>query len=162
MIDELKSGDGLSATGGLANQTARGHSFSRSQIVAPRFLVPARPRVLLGGGGGGWQFQTPVELNPAVGVAANTVIYLSPGNSLVTTGLKDLVSGSVIKALAGLWVAKQAVPAQVTISGTVCYNVPQLPYPGATGTPSGTPLKGDLDGPNLFWVFLSQAPVCTP
>ena len=162
MIEQIRNGDDLSDVGLQTNRQGRSGLFGKHEMIASRHQFLGRPRLLMGGGGGGWQFQSPAELDPTVAVAANTVVYLSPGNPLVTTGLKDLVAGAVIKSLAGLWVAKMAVPAQVTIAGTVCYNVPQLPYPGAPGTPAGTPLAGDLDGANVFWVFLSQAPVCTP
>ena len=162
MIEQIRNGDDLSDVGLQTNRQGRSGLFGKHEMIASRHQFLCRPRLLMGGGGGGWQFQSPAELDPTVAVAANTVVYLSPGNPLVTTGLKDLVAGAVIKSLAGLWVAKMAVPAQVTIAGTVCYNVPQLPYPGAPGTPAGTPLAGDLDGATVFWVFLSQAPVCTP
>jgi hypothetical protein len=113
--------------------------------------------------GGGVVWQTPYkELDPTVAVAVGTFVYLSPGNPLVTTGLTDLVSGLVVNAPAGIWQAAQNVPAQVTVSSVVKYNVPQIPYPGASGaTPSGTPLKGDLDGANVFWIFLQEYNVCT-
>lgn len=109
---------------------------------------------------GGMVWQSPKELDPTVAVAAGTFVYISPGNPLVTSGLMDLVALRTIASPPGIWQAIKSVPAQVTVSGVVKYNVPQLPYPGATGATSGTPLKGDLDGPNLFWVQWSGAPIC--
>lgn len=91
------------------------------------------------------------ELDPTVAVSKGTWVYISPGNSLVTTGLTDLVSGVNVKALSGIWEAAQDVPAKVSSN----YNVPQLPYPGATGTPSGSPLAGDLDGADVFWIAIN-------
>lgn len=96
----------------------------------------------ISGGGDSWP---PVELDPTQVCAAGDWRYVSPLNPLVTTGLKDLVAGSVIKAKPGLWRAKKAVPAQATVSGVTSYNVPQLPYPGASGT-------ADIDGTNVFWI----------
>lgn len=123
-------------------------------------------RRILGGGttATGWTFQSPRELDPTASVAAQVVVYISPNNPLVTSGLYDIVSGETITAIAGLWVAVQDVPAQTTItvsgSSVTAYNMPQLPYPGAGGTPSSHPYMGDLDGVNVFWAFISQAPVC--
>jgi hypothetical protein len=77
--------------------------------------------------------------------------------------LTDLVSGLLTTSPCGIWEAAQDVPAKVTDPATLpagtYYNVPQLPYPGATGTPAGAPLAGDLDGADVFWIFHGQS-VC--
>ena len=76
MIGELRSGDSLSATGILANQIARRAAFSQRQIVTPRFLVPARPRVLLGGAPGMiWMG----VYDPANIYNYNIVVVIQPG-----------------------------------------------------------------------------------
>lgn len=94
------------------------------------------------------------ELDPSVFVEEGTLVYISPNNDLVTTGLTDPTGGAGTKSYPGIWLAVQNVPA----SDGTNYNVPQTDYPGATGTPSGTPLKGDLDGAGVFWVLI--CPTC--
>jgi hypothetical protein len=112
-------------------------------------------------GSGGSQWQSPKELNPSVAVPQWTCVYISPQNSLVTTGIVDLVSGTVTTSPAGIWQAIQTVPARVVAGGVTKYNVPQWPYPGATGVPTGSPLRGDLDGTQVFWAFIQEVTVCT-
>ena len=100
------------------------------------------------------------ELDPKVFVPANTLVSISPGNALVTTGLVDLVSAVTVKAPSGVWCAVQNVPAQVTAG----YNVPALPLPGSNITtpavPSGTPLRGDADGVSVFWMPFELYNIC--
>ena len=107
----------------------------------------------VGGGGGGWQWQKPKkELDGTILVPGpnsngiSTAVYISPNNPLVTIGATDLIAGVTILARPGIWIAVQDVPAD-TGSG---YNVPQLPP--ILGVPSGDPLSGDADGPNVFWL----------
>ena len=101
----------------------------------------------------GLVWQTPnKELDPTKSVLKNTLVYVSPQNPIVTTGLTDLVSGSVTNASAGVYCAAQNIPAQVTVSGTVKYNVPVNPVPGAPSATSGSPLSGDYDGTNVYWL----------
>ena len=90
-----------------------------------------------------------------------TVVFLSPLNPLVTTGLYDLVSGNLTKAQSGLWMAMKDVPAQVVNpsgkpAGTY-YNVPQ-PLPSAAV--SGSPLAGDADATTVFWMKIPPANSC--
>jgi len=98
----------------------------------------------------GLRLQSPnLELDGTVFVPKNTVVYISPNNLLVTAGATDLVLGVNTKSQPGHWIAKKDVPAG-TGNG---YNVPQLPLPGASGSaPSGSPLAGDEDGDNVFWI----------
>lgn len=111
------------------------------------------------GSGGGFRWQEPKkELDPTVAVAKDTWVYISPNNDLVLTGLTDLVSGINQKACEGTWIAAKAVPAK---NGGGQYNVPTFPYPGATGTPSGSPLAGDLDGADVFWIYRGQLACAT-
>ena len=106
------------------------------------------------GGGGGFIWQSPnKELNPLVAVPKDTFVFISSDNPLVTTGIVDLASGTLTKAQPGFWQATQAVPAQVTISNVVEYNVPQYPYPGDTGYDAGPPVSGDLDDADIFWIY---------
>ena len=98
------------------------------------------------------------ELDPDVKVKKGTWVYISSGNPLVTDGLLDPVGGSALTfSVAGIWEAAQDVPP----TDGFTYNVPQVPYPGATGTVGGTPLAGDLDGAGVFWILISPAQVCT-
>lgn len=105
----------------------------------------------------GVMWQTPCELDPTCDICPNRLVYLSPQNPLVTTGLIDLVSATLTLSPAGIWLSRQYVPAQNEAGK---YNVPQLPYPGATGIPAGSPLTGDLDGPDVYWVLIAQVPMC--
>ena len=109
------------------------------------------------GGQGGINWQTPKELDPTVGVSINTLVYISPNNPLVTTGLVDLTLMALTKSRPGIWLCVQAVPAE---NGSNQYNVPQVPYPGNGGTVTGTPLTGDADGSTLFWMLISAMPYC--
>ena len=111
-----------------------------------------------GGGGGGMQWQAPdKELNPTVAVAVNTLVYISPQNPLATTGLVDLITNALTTARPGIWLCVQAVPAKNT-SGK--YNVPVVPYPSRGGAVSGSPLTGDADSTELFWMLVSPVPYC--
>ena len=124
-------------------QTTRG---VRAHVINPTF-----------GGQGGINWQTPKELDPTVGVSINTLVYISPNNPLVTTGLVDLTLMALTKSRPGIWLCVQAVPAE---NGSNQYNVPQVPYPGNGGTVTGTPLTGDADGSTLFWMLISAMPYC--
>lgn len=110
--------------------------------------LPAFPK----GGGGSFEFpwQKPnKELDPTVAVKSGIFVYVSPQNPIATTGLTDSVSGEIIIVTPGIWQAVQTVPAQVTVAGTVKYNVPQ---PIAQAATSGSPLEGDADAAGLFWI----------
>jgi hypothetical protein len=102
-----------------------------------------------GGGSGTFKWQKPNrELDPTKAVQKDVFIEISPDNPIVTTGIKDLVSGTVIKAVPGIYQAAKDVPAAVTLT-VVNYNVPQ---PAAvTGYSPGPPVTGVLDG-NIFWI----------
>lgn len=114
-------------------------------------------RVRLSTSASGMNWQTPKELDPTVAVASGVYVYISPQNPLVTTGLVDLVSQEPTTARPGIWQAVQAVPAQ-TIDGQ--YNVPQIPLPEAGDAPSGTPLSGDADGTDVYWMPWCPTPYC--
>ena len=119
------------------------------------FYKPTYPPSSSGGGSGwDWMYPTHKELDPTLLYTKGKLAFLSPMNPLVVTGLTDIILGSNVMAGAGTWLCVKNVPAAVTGS----YNVPQIPYPGATGTPAGTPLKGDIDGSNVFWVLVT--PIC--
>lgn len=103
----------------------------------------------------GWQWQTPnKELDPTVAVASGIVVYISPENTLCTAGLTDLILATNVKAIPGVWISVQAVPAA---SGGN-YNVPQIPP--ILGAPSGSPLSGDADNANVFWIQLWSYDYC--
>ena len=107
------------------------------------------------GGSSASRWQKPYkELDPSVSVSRGTWVYISPSNPIVLTGLTDLVSAATVRAYPGIWEAAKNVPAK---SGS-SYNVPQVDFPGGTGTPSGTPLRGDADGDNVFWILIT--PTC--
>ena len=126
--------------------------------------------------GGGFNWQKPnKELDWRVAVPKDTFVYVSPMSGLVTAGMKDLISGSLVNACDGIWQANVDVPAMVTVGGVNLYNVPVFPYiagataiggttflPGTTA-PTGTPLIGDLDlvdtgtgNPTIFWIYWGQ------
>jgi hypothetical protein len=118
--------------------------------------------VASGGGGGGfdWMYPTHREYDPTLPYSAGKFMTISPKNALVTAGMTDLVLGTVIKSPPGIWQAAQNVPAQTTDSPPKV-NVPQMPLPGAAGAvPTGTPLKGDYDGANVFWIPWAGYPSC--
>lgn len=108
------------------------------------------------GGGKFWMYEDHREGDPTFPYAADTFMFLSDNNPLVTTGMIDLVSGLRAFSKPGFWqVGSNNVPAQVVVSGVTKWNVPVYPYPGATGTPTGSPLKGDLDL-GQFWIYHGQ------
>lgn len=95
------------------------------------------------------------ELDTDRAVKRGTWVYISPNHSIVTSGMTDPIAGSGTKSFPGIWEAAKDVPAS---TGVDDYNVPQTDYPGATGTPSGSPLKGDLDGDDVYWILI--CPTC--
>ena len=140
---------------------------------ALRRLEKTRRRILGGSGGnsGGWDWMYPThkELDASLPYTSGKVAYISSLNTLVTTGMTDVVSNATATSCAGLWLCVQNVPAAV--GGK--FNVPVYPYiAGATavgGTPflmdttapSGSPLIGDLDlvdpatgAPSFYWHYL--------
>ena len=106
----------------------------------------------------GWRWQTPKkELDPRAAVSKNVAVYISPNNPIVTTGLVDLTQGILLQAPAGVWLCVQAVPAQAVVGGVTEYNVPQLLAQGAV---TGTPLIGDADAADVYWVPLGGLIAC--
>ena len=105
----------------------------------------------------GWAWQSPKELDPTVSVSSGTFVYVSPLNTLVTTGLIDLILGVTTTCRPGIWQAVQSVPPKTSLGK---YNMPQVPLPGSGGVPTGSPLKGDADGPNVFWILWAPTVYC--
>lgn len=97
----------------------------------------------------------PTELDPTQALGAGNWRYVSTGNPLFTTGLKDLVTGMVLTANRGLWRTLKPIPAQ-TSDTPPKYNVPQWPPPGTSGAVSGSPLQGDLDGTGALWFYFGD------
>ena len=122
----------------------------------------------LQGEGGGWDWMYPdhKELDSTLAYSKGKAAYISPNNDLVANGRFDPVALTMVTSVAGIWLCVKDVPTQTSTTylgaAVYQYNLPQLPYPGATGTPTGSAgnLKGDLDGSNLYWVYLGQAPTC--
>ncbi len=56
MIDHLRTGDSAGKLGGHVNRQAGAGAFAKSEIVASRHQFAGRPRMLLGGAGGGMQY----------------------------------------------------------------------------------------------------------
>ena len=120
------------------------------------------------GAGGSWKWQTPnKEGDPTVAVAGPsgkiyTAVYFSALNPLCTTGLLDLVTGELTKAIPGWYQAARAVPAQVVnpagMPAGTYYNVP-CPLPQSV--PTGTPLKGDADSATIFWIPMGGLLQCS-
>ena len=106
----------------------------------------------------GFHWQTPnKELDPTISVSKDTWVYISALNTLVTTGMTDLVSNATVISCEGYWVALQDVPAAT--GGK--WNVPVFPYPGmGTAIPSviNGSLSGDLDNqtPPIIWAYMGQ------
>jgi len=131
------------------------------QVLAPVTdgvieLVPVRTN---GAGGGDFHWQKPYkELDPTLGVAEGTFVYISPQNTLATVGMNDTTPGSpnngaIITSTPGIWLALQAIP-PMTDSG---YYMPQDPVPGSGAEPPDNvpPLAGDLDNDAypVFWLL---------
>ena len=111
--------------------------------------VEGMRRRILGGSGGASSFpwQSPKELDPTKAVPKDTFVFISPSNSIVTTGLTDLVSEDVAYAVPGIWQAVQDVPAATEIG----YNVPKLL--SATGS-------NLADSEGLFWILWQEHNPC--
>ena len=78
-------------------------------------------------------------------------------NTLVTSGMIDLDSDIQTFTDPGIWRAVKAVPAM----SESMYHVPQLPLPGANGTvPGGSPMKGDADGADVYWLMVWKNDYC--
>ena len=95
----------------------------------------------------GWP---PTEIDPTTVTPKGSYKFVSPQSFLAGTGYVQLTPGPNLgvtaTAMPGRWRAVQDVPAAVTGS----YNVPQPPP--ILGVPTGTPLKGDAEGDNVFWM----------
>jgi hypothetical protein len=112
--------------------------------------------------GGFWMYESHRELDPSLAYSQDKCCYVSPLSAMATTGMLDLATGDNLVAKPGIWMARKPIPAQVVnpagLPAGTYFNVPQLP---AMGTPSGTPLMGDLDNAGLYWINLSMASSCT-
>lgn len=121
-----------------------------------RKIESTRRRILGGSGsssGWDWMYPDHKELDTTLSYSAGKFVYISALNTLVTTGMTDVVSNATVTSCQGIWQALQDIPAA---SGGK-FNVPTLNYPSgaqsiggsvvAPGTtaPSGTPLIGDMD-----------------
>jgi hypothetical protein len=124
-------------------------------IILPAIILPA---ITGGGAGWDWMYAAHKELDPTLTYSAGKAAYVSPQSALATTGLMDLVAGVVTTVAPGTWLCVKNVPAQTTVAGVVKYNVPQ-PVP-QLGAPAGSPLKGDADNANLFWIPLRTGGGC--
>ena len=98
------------------------------------------------------KWQEPKELDPDFAVDAGTLVYISPNNDLVLTGLTDEVTSTTVQAYPGIWLAAKDIPP--VVAGV--YNVPTTDYPSTT--PSGSPLRGDLDDDDVYWILI--CPTC--
>ena len=123
--------------------------------------TPNFPTGASGIGRGGIKWQTPYkELDPSIAVSKDTLVYISPKNPLVTDGMKDKVTGTVLFATPGIWLAIPDVPAQ-TSDTPPKFNVPQDPPPGSNvSAPTGTPLKGDADASGVYWLLVQEYSYC--
>ena len=135
----------------------QGNAQAIKQIA--RQVSKLRRRVVGGGGStSGLIWQTPNrELDPSVSVSENTLVYISPNNPLVSTGLKDLDTGDVEMAIPGIWCAMVDIPSQVTVSSVINYNVPKEPVVGSV---TGTPLSGDMDTDLVKWKLIQEYSPC--
>lgn len=130
-----------------------------------------RLRIIGGNGiiGSGWDWMyDPKELDPSLPYDEGKFVYISALNPLITDGMTDIVSNTVVTSCQGIWQALQDIPAAV--GGK--FNVPTIDYPSGAATvggsafapgttaPSGTPLVGDMDlvdpttgKPVRFWQY---------
>ena len=92
------------------------------------------------------------EVNADWNYSEGSVIHIQSTNGLVITGIHDRAnpSGSMKQSCPGLWVAMQDVPAQVTISGVLQWNLPQWPLPVPT----------NYDDPANYWLYLGDIADC--
>ena len=136
------------------NLTAIYHAMRQLQSQVNRLRIRSTsPATLFG-----WQWQIPQkELDPTVAVAKNTVVYISPENPIATTGLTDLILDELMVASPGVWICIQDVPPEITVDSVVMYNMPQVL---TSGSVSGTPLQGDADNANVFWIPLAGVMNC--
>ncbi len=101
-------------------------------------------------GSKGWFFGDKIELPaaPYGSFPAQQVIHIQKTHAIVTAGIRDAANptGPVVMARAGLWVAAQSVPGQVTVSGNPVWNLPQWPMPN----------PANYDDLLNFWIFLGE------
>jgi hypothetical protein len=123
----------------------------------PRGILAYQKNPVFGGGPGGWPWMYPthVEGDSTQFYGKGYCMYISAGSSLISTGMMDLVLNANATACQGVWLAMQDVPAQ-TSDTPPKWNVPQFPLPITPATPTGSPLKGDLDNPALLWFYMGD------
>lgn len=137
--------------------TKQGGGHDQAINVLQGQVARLRRRIVGGAAVTEEKWQEPKEIDTDRDVSKGTWVYISPGNDIVTTGMTDPLAGSNTKAIPGIWEARQNVSSS---TGVDDYNVPQFPYPSATGDPTGTTpnIKGDLDSDDVFWILI--CPVC--
>jgi hypothetical protein len=123
---ELKSGVGY-----------RVRNSSEGQVV----------EILGSGGSSGIRWKIPKELDPDVAVSKDELVFISPDNALVGTGLIDLATSELAYCPPGEWLCVKDCPA-ATEAG---YNVPKL-----------LPLTGAnlADAPTVYWVLQQEHNPC--
>jgi len=153
-----RSGASISSGYQFSNRTAASSRHSNMEIVNGLYNGTGRDRQRRTPISGGFPWQTPYkELDPTVVVLTGTAVYISPNNPLVLTGLVDLVSNALTLSRPGTWLSVQNIPVK---NGSNKYNVPAVPYPSMGGSVTGSPLTGDADSANLYWMLLSEMPYC--
>ena len=98
----------------------------------------------------GWFFGQKIELPtaPYPTFQQQQLIHIQSTHDIVINGIFDLANptGPKVTSCAGLWVATQFVPAQTSVSGVQCWNLPQYPMP----------VPADYDNPTNFWIYLGD------
>ena len=137
-----------------SNRSSQQFNSSAAQVRnLARQFEKLRRRVL---GGGlqtiAWHFGNKIEVDPSQEYSEQTIIHIQPTNDLVITGIHDRAnpSGSMKQSCPGLWVSMQYVPAQVTISGVLQWNLPQWPLPVPT----------NYDDAANYWLYLGDIADC--
>lgn len=153
-----RSGQSSAQSWHYANANAKAQQHTTAEAVNAMHGLGGISRRVMTPVGGGLLWQSPnKELDPTVPVMPGTFVFISPANPISTTGLVDLVYGSLMTARPGIWQAVQLVPAKNSSNE---YNVPQIAPLGYPTVPYGTPLSGNADGPDIFWIPFAPVFYC--
>ena len=132
------------------NALLNGKIISKNGAQVGQILYADGNTVWVIDGGDGWRWANPIEVDPTKSYAKEEVINVQATHALVTAGMHDLADGVLRYSCPGRWVAIRPVPAQVTVSGVIKWNLPQYPLPVPT----------NYDDPTNFWDYLGEPGTC--
>ena len=118
-------------TGGQVREIT---GFTRRETAEGIFFDPPKAQA-----SDDWRFGNKIEVDPTKNYGTEIVINIQPTHTLVTTGRVDRTTGALVKATAGMFVARQAVAA---VGSDGKWNVPRIPIP----------VPSNYDDPNNFWL----------